>query len=210
MRKDYDQHVDHLSAYILAGGKSTRMGTDKAFLELQGQTLLTHTLDLARKVSHDVHIVGEKDKFAAFGAVIEDIYRNRGPLGGIHAALRNSGAELNLVLAVDLPLLEAGFLQFLISRARPETNIVTVPRTAEGLQPLCAVYRRIFADVAENALREGRNKIDRLFAEGETCVVEEQELLRAGFSPCMFRNLNTPEEIEQVRIERKHMNPAAG
>jgi molybdopterin-guanine dinucleotide biosynthesis protein A len=118
--------------------------------------------------------------------------------------VRNSTAELNLILAVDLPFLAAGFLHYLISRARLEKNIVTVPKAAGSLQPLCAVYRTSFADVAERALREGRNRIDLLFVEGETCVVTEPELLQAGFSPSMFRNLNTPEEIETARAEAQH------
>jgi molybdopterin-guanine dinucleotide biosynthesis protein A len=199
--KDYDQHVDEVSVHILAGGQSTRMGSDKAFLELQGQTLLRRALKLARTVSEEVHIVGDRAKFAAFGAVVEDRYRERGPLGGIHAALRNSTHELNLILAVDLPFLEARFLRYLISRARLERTMVTVPRAGGGLQPLCAVYHKHFADVAEHALREGRNKIDPLFAEGETRVLSEQELLRDGFSPRMFRNINTPEEFESARIK---------
>jgi molybdopterin-guanine dinucleotide biosynthesis protein A len=192
--------VDEVSVHILAGGKSTRMGSDKALLELQGQALLRRALALAQMVSKDVHIVGERVKFAAFGAVIEDRYRDCGPLGGIHAALRNSTNELNLILAVDLPFLQARFLRYLIARAWPERNIVTVPQAAGGLQPLCAAYRRVFADVAERALREGRNKIDLLFAEGETCVLTEQELLRDGFSSSMFRNINTPEEFESAQL----------
>jgi molybdenum cofactor guanylyltransferase len=77
--------------------------------------------------------------------------------------------------------------------------VVTVPRAGGGLQPLCAVYRRAFADVAERSLREGRNKIDRLFDEVETRVVGEEELSQAGFSGEMFRNLNTPEEWEEAK-----------
>jgi molybdopterin-guanine dinucleotide biosynthesis protein A len=200
--------VDEVSVHILAGGKSTRMGRDKAFLELQGQTLLRRALELAQTVSQDVHIVGERGKFAAFGAVIEDTYRDRGPLGGIHAALRNSTKELNVILAIDLPFLEARFLRYLISRAQPERNIVTVPQAAGGLQPLCAAYRRVFADGAERALREGQNKIDLLFAVEGTCVLSEQELLRDGFSASMFRNINTSEEFESARIKRLEAEPS--
>ena len=73
---------------------------------------------------------------------------------------------------------------------------VVVPRTGGCWQPLCAIYRREFASAAESALRAGRNKIDRLFAEVPTRAIEEQELQAAGFSPALFRNLNTPEELE--------------
>src|SRR6267378_5266072 len=77
-----------VTAFILAGGKSTRMGTDKAFAALDGRTLLARALDLARSVAPDVRVVGDAAKFAAFAPVVEDVFRDCGPLGGIHAALR--------------------------------------------------------------------------------------------------------------------------
>ncbi len=203
----YHQRVDQatafgVAAFVLAGGKSTRMGKDKAFLELGGRTLLAHALDLAGTVARDVRIVGEANKFAAFGSVVEDVYHERGPLGGIHAALASTTTELNLMLAVDLPFLQPEFLKYLISEARKTGALVTVPRAGGGLQPLCAVYRRAFAEVAERSLQEGRNKIDPLFAEVETRVLGEEDLSRAGFSEGMFRNLNTPEEWEEAKLER--------
>jgi len=73
-----------------------------------------------------------------------------------------------------------------------------VPRAAGGWQPLCAVYRRAFADVAEAELQHSTNKIDPLFAKVDVRVVEEVELKSAGFSPEMFRNLNTPEDLTEA------------
>ena len=75
-----------VTAFILAGGKSTRMGADKAFIEFEGRTLLARALDLARSVTSNVCIVGTREKFARFAPVVEDVFRDRGPLGGIHAA----------------------------------------------------------------------------------------------------------------------------
>ena len=195
----YDQRVTEgtefgVTAFVLAGGKSSRMGSDKAFLRLGDETLLSLALKAASAVTGDVRIVGDGQKFAAFGRVVEDVYRGQGPLGGIHAALSSSETELNLVLAVDLPFLEQEFLEYLLSRARESGAVVTVPRAGGGLHPLCAAYRRGFAEVAEQSLRGGKNKIDSLFSTVGTRVIEEEELVRAGFSAEMFRNLNTPEE----------------
>jgi molybdopterin-guanine dinucleotide biosynthesis protein A len=106
------------------------------------------------------------------------------------------------MLAVDLPFVDADFLQYLLSRARESTAIVTLPRAAGGLQPLCAVYRRPFAEIAEEALRNGRNKIDSLFAKAGTCVIEDDELVRAGFSSEMFHNLNTPDDLKKAQSSR--------
>lgn len=185
-----------LTAFILAGGKSTRMGADKAFVELDGLTLLARVLDVARSLTPDVRIVGEPARFAPFAPVVEDIFRNCGPLAGIHAALRSSQTDLNLILAVDLPFISSPLLRFLVARAKDSpTSSVTVPSTAEGWQPLCAVYRKQFAGAAEQALRAGRYKIDKLFHAVDTQSIQPEELEAAGFPRTVFRNLNTPQEL---------------
>jgi molybdopterin-guanine dinucleotide biosynthesis protein A len=187
-----------VSAFILAGGKSIRMGRDKAFVVLQGRTLLDRMLELARSVCADVRIVGDRGKFGAFAPVIEDIFSGCGPLGGIHAALRSSQRELNTIVAVDVPYLSAQFLEFLIAKGQASSAMVTIARTNDGWQPLCAVYRREFADRAEEALKLGRYRIDALFDRTSTLVIEEAELRDRGFSPDEFRNLNTPEELSDA------------
>lgn len=175
------------------------MGSDKAFIRLGEETLLSRALRIAGAVAGEVRIVGSAKKFASFGQVVEDVYRDRGPLGGIHAALSRSTAQWNLMLAVDLPFIGPEFLEYLLLRARESNATVAVPRAGGGLQPLCAAYQRKFAEVAEQSLRDGENKIDRLFAKVETCLLEEHELLRAGFAAEMFQNLNTPEELEEAK-----------
>ena len=193
------ERTNAVAAFVLVGGKSTRMGRDKAFLRLDGETLLVRALRLAGAVAGEVRIVGEAKKFGAYGRVVEDVYRDRGPLGGIHAALLSTTTELNLMLGVDLPFVQPRFLQYLVRQAQESGAVVTVARAGGGWQPLCAVYRREFADVAEQSLRQGRNKIDALFAQVKTRVIEEEELSREGFSAEMFRNLNTPEDWESAQ-----------
>ena len=106
------------------------------------------------------------------------------------------------MLAVDLPFVDADFLLYLLSRARESTAMVTLPRAAGRLQPLCAIYQRAFCEAAEESLRNGRNKIDSLFAKVGTCVIDDDELVHAGFSSEMFRNLNTPDDLEKAKSLR--------
>lgn len=179
------------------------MGADKAFLQLEGRSLLQRALELAGTAAAEVRVVGAKDKFAAFAPVVEDLYAGRGPLGGIHAGLSASRTEFNLILAVDLPFVEARFLAWLAEQAQAGTAVVTVPRAAGGLQPLCAVYRREFREPAERALAGGRNKIDTLFRETTVRIIEEDELARFAFPATMFDNLNTPQEWEQAGRRRQ-------
>jgi len=189
--------------FLLAGGKSSRMGmnTDKAFLDFGGQTLLDRALGVMGTVCDRVTIVGDPGKFAKYGStkygpVVADIFSGCGPLAGIHAALVHSPAELNLMLAVDMPFVSTELLAFLFAAATDEDNdaIVTVPRTTHGLQPLCAVYRRDFSTTAEQALRAGKYKIDAAFAGVSIRVIEEAELVAAGFSERSFFNVNTPQD----------------
>ncbi len=190
----YDRKMKLFAAFILAGGRSSRMGADKAFLELAGKPLILRAVEKAREAAADVKIVGDPRKFAAFGTVIEDVYPDRGPLGGIHAALTNSKAEWNLMLAVDLPFLPVQFLKYLLVRAESSGATVTVPSVGRYFHPLCAVYRKQFLSVTERSLSEGKNKIDQLFREVTLCTVSEDEMTANGFNSSIFRNLNTPEE----------------
>jgi molybdenum cofactor guanylyltransferase len=191
--------TDACAAFILAGGKSSRMGRDKAFVILEGRTLLQRALDLVRTVTPDVTIVGAASKFRQFGPVVEDIFPGCGPLAGIHAALRSSRSELNLILAVDVPFLPVELLGRLVARAESNSGMMAiVPRTGHGWQPLCAVYRREFADAAESAIRAGNYKIDAAFAKLRIQGVEEAELAEWGFSPQVFCNVNTPQELTEA------------
>lgn len=192
-----------LSGFVLAGGRSRRMGTDKAFLQLDGRTLLARVLDLLGALTPQVGIVGPAAKFTAYGLVIEDVYAGRGPLAGIHAALTSSTTELNLIMAVDLPLVTESLLRFLVEQARASDAVVTVPRIAGGYQPLCAVYRRAFAPLAQAALESGKNKIDALFAPATTRILEESELNRFAFGAALFENLNTPEDLRRALPEQR-------
>ena len=189
-----------MTAFVLAGGKSSRMGQDKAFLELHGKLLIDHAIEQA-KIADEVFIVGPKAMFSAFGRIVEDRYPEAGPLGGIHAALAHSRTELNLVLGVDMPFVTAGFLEYLCETARKNTALVTVPRQKERLQPLCAVYRKNFVETAETALKAGNHKVDALFATVQTSFVDlkQEPVVSMGLPPEMFDNINSPQDYERAK-----------
>lgn len=170
------------------------MGLDKAFLEFRGHTLLEGSLAVLGRVCPQVAIVGNRAQFSKYGSVVEDVYEGCGPLAGIHAALASSSAELNLMLAVDMPFVSGELLSYLLSAGEKSGAVVTVPRTGKGFQPLCAVYRREFAKVADLSLRAGKYKIDAAFAGQSLRVIEEAELQKAGFSEQNFFNVNTPDD----------------
>jgi molybdopterin-guanine dinucleotide biosynthesis protein A len=175
------------------------MGADKAFMDFGGRTLLDSAIGVMREVCPNLIIVGDPAKFATYGEAVPDRYRGCGPLAGIHAALLHSSAELNLVLAVDMPFVSRELLAFLLAGASETEDIVVVPRTAKGFQPLCAVYRRAFATAAEEALRAGKYKIDSVFSGVAVRFIEAEELARAGFSEREFFNVNTPGDLRTAQ-----------
>jgi molybdenum cofactor guanylyltransferase len=198
--------VQEVNAFIIAGGKSSRMkqglempSSDKAFLTLNGRFLIEHAIYQAR-VADDVYIVGPRDKFSAYGRVVADVFPDAGPLGGIHAALKRSRTDLNLILPVDMPFLRREFLSYLLDVALKNAATVTVPRMNGLLQPLCAVYRREFLSPAEEALQAGQHKIDVLFSAGETAFVDidTPEVKQLGFEAAMFDNINSPDDYHRA------------
>jgi molybdopterin-guanine dinucleotide biosynthesis protein A len=201
---EYSRHpaAPDVTAFVLTGGKSTRMGEDKALLRLpNGMTLLEHALATCGAVAGQVGIVGPRSRYFAYawaGEIVEDIFPDRGPLAGIHAALTITQTDWNIMLAVDVPSASASLLRWLLSEARKTGKLITVPDVG-GQQPLCAVYRKGFREIAESALQDNRNKINGSFPPADTRVIREQELAAAGFSPEMFANVNTPEDFAKFR-----------
>jgi molybdenum cofactor guanylyltransferase len=196
-----------LTGFVLAGGKSTRMGRDKAVLSLNGRTLLETALAAVRPVVNEVFILGPRQPYCTFAPVIADIFPGCGPLGGIHAALAQTKTEFNLMIAVDTPFLSAALLRYLAERALAARAVVTAPEINGYPQPLCAVYSRDFLPIAEQALKAGAYKIVALFPSDRTLVVGEAELTQVAFTAEMFENLNTPEDLERARRREPAKNP---
>src|ERR1700750_2450840 len=99
-----------IGTYVLAGGRSSRMGLDKALLPLAGRPLIEHAVRKLGRLSDDVHILGSRAELARFGSPVPDLHEGCGPLGGIEAALTHTCHELTLIFPVDMPFLPAALL----------------------------------------------------------------------------------------------------
>jgi len=174
------------------------MGSDKALLPIGRANLLQLIFDKARHLVPQPVIVGSRARYAQYGEVIEDVIRGCGPLSGIHAALSATQTDQNLILSVDMPLMTAEFLLWLLERTSANEELVIVPEADGRVQPLCAVYRRAAYQEVERALRIGEYKVDRLFSLLPTRSISETEWLAAGFPPHIFRNVNTPQDYDAV------------
>ena len=183
------------------------MGSDKALLPFGDENLLQIALRKANAVSQKPVIVGDRERYSSYGEVIEDRFPGCGPLGGIHAALCATQADLNVVLSVDMPLMTADFLIWLARLAAAGRELAFVPEVEGRQQPLCAIYRRAAKCVIEQALKMGDFKIDHVFPLIPTRYIKQEELFEAGFLPDIFRNVNTRDDYEAVRKARNQAPP---
>jgi molybdopterin-guanine dinucleotide biosynthesis protein A len=186
-----------VSAFVLCGGQSRRMGSDKALLTLGGKSLLERALSLAHRIAPKVAILGPRDRYAAMGErIVEDEFPGCGPLAGIHAALQATETDLNVILSVDMPFVPADFLAYLIERAQscPGAPAV-VPRVGGIVQGTCFACRRAFRSVCEQRLRQGFYRVEEAIEFVRPVHIEEEEIRSLGFGPGIFRNLNMPEDL---------------
>ncbi len=152
-----------VSGYVLAGGKSSRMGHDKALLELAGKTLLEHAVHKLRRVCGEVHVLGAQAALAAYAPLVPDLHPGCGPLGGMEAALQHARHEWSLILPVDVPflplrLLEAWIEATLVDAARVGTRISL--HVVNGRpQPAMLLLHRDVLEVISAGLERGDRKV---------------------------------------------------
>lgn len=201
-----------LSGVVLAGGRSTRLGRDKALLELEGRPLITRTLDVLAQLTGDLIIVTSlaSHLFPQSARVVADRYVDAGVLAGVHAGLLAARGELALVVACDMPFLNLDLLRYIISLARDAD--VVVPRWTD-VEPLHAVYRPATClGPIERALARGERRIVSFYRdevrEVRVRYVERAEITRFDPQGLSFFNVNGPEDWERARVLARLGNEA--
>ncbi len=199
-----------MRAFLLAGGRSRRMGRDKAHLDLAGQPLVIHMLTKLAALGLDARICGNRPDLAHFAPVLPDPdlaggETSAGPLAGILAALEASDSVLNLFLAVDMPAMPIEFLGWMIDRAELTQASVTIPFVTGRAQPLCGIYHRSLAPGVRRSIESGEHRVfpvllksaHRIDAFDVESIVAAgaMDSLPAGRPHEWFRNLNTPQEF---------------
>jgi len=188
------------SAAILAGGRSLRMGTNKALLEVGGKGMLDRTADVLRPLVDDLFLVADDSTpYAGLGLpVIPDVHPGRGPIGGIHAALRHAAHPLVLCVASDMPHIGRGVIELLLTSARPDDDAL-IPRIDGRPEPLLAVYGRNALPGFEQAICAGRLRVVDAIEGLRVRYIDEPELRSADPGLRSFVNVNTPKELAAAR-----------
>lgn len=189
---------EHVSLALLAGGRSRRMGRDKAFAEFAGQTLIERLRDLvAPGFAHVCVVTKETARYRDLGLpVIADVRPEDSPTVGVYSAVLASPTPRVLCLGVDLPFVTRGLLERLAALSEPYEAFV--PRDGSGLQPLCAVYGRQTLPALELMLDQDERRLDRVFERVRTGYLDVRRM-DLGDPNVLFVNVNTPADLAQAR-----------
>jgi FdhD protein len=201
-----------VTAAVLAGGRSMRMGVDKTLLPVDGETLLARVVEVVSNVcEHTFVVTNRPEQIAEAGLppdtpVLVDEVPNHGPLGGLVTALRETPDEWVLAIAADIPYLEPEVIRALWD-ARDGARVV-VAATESGIEPLLALYHRDCLPIARRVLASGRRRLVAIYAEVPVVELSLEALRAADPSLRSLVNVNTPEDLAEVR-ESESEEPAS-
>jgi molybdenum cofactor guanylyltransferase len=191
---------------ILAGGASSRMPGDKAFMVLSARRVMDIQLGVLEEVFEEILIVGNRERMErlkVYGServrVVEEPVKGKGPLGGIASGLELSRTDENFILACDMPFIKVGAVRHVLERLRGYQ--VSLPRTPGGLEPLHAAYRRDCLDAIRRQLEENNLKVSDFFSQVSVNYVPWEELARYDPTGRLLFNINSPEDMRRAAGE---------
>lgn len=190
-----------VTGIVLAGGRSLRLGRDKALLQLGGRPLIAIVADRLATVCREVIVAsGPTRRYADLGLpVVTDRFPGIGALAGIHAGLHAASHEVALVAGCDMPFLDPRLLRAFVEWV--EGFDVAILRQGEEVEPLHAAYRRTCLEPIEAAIRAGRRRIISFFEQVRVRYVLPEEVRRIDPDLRSFRNINTPEDWRAAQAE---------
>jgi len=189
-----------MAAIVLSGGENQRMGTDKAFLKIDGIPIIEHVLRALTSTFDEIIIVtNSPGLYAAYDAtVVTDAYNKRGPLTGIYSGLLKTTDEYNFVVACDMPFVNARLISYMMGLT--DGFDIVIPRIGSLLEPLHAVYNKGLLPVIESRIRRDNQQIRGIFGETQVRVryVTAAEIDLYDQGRRSFMNLNTPVEYKEA------------
>ncbi len=191
--------VPHITGIILAGGKSSRIGSDKGLLLLGKSLFIEHIINALYQYVDDIIIVSSNTNYDEFGVKrVEDIIKDSGPLAGLHTGLYYSNTDYNLVVSCDVPLINSSVIQTLIDGIDPKYEVVQLESQGETL-PLTAIYKKACLQTCQYLLNKGEKRLRFALEHMKTKTIA----LDAEFNDYV-KNINTTEQLMAIRDEFEH------
>ena len=189
----------NITGIILAGGKSSRMGTDKGFLLLKNKPFVQYSIDALTPLVSEIIIVSDNSDYDVFGFKrIADITKNAGPVAGICSGLEASTTDYNLILSCDIPLIKSQILEKLINNIDDTSQIIQVESKGKSM-PLIALYKKEVANTFNTFLQndERRLRVAINSCKSKNIVLDEEDTFTAI-------NVNTQTELKALEDAYKH------
>jgi molybdenum cofactor guanylyltransferase len=181
-----------ITGIILSGGQSTRMGTDKALLQIDGKTLLERAIEIFKPVCKKMVISSNNPEHEKYGyQIIPDEIKNCGPLSGIYSCLKKSDTDWNFIISVDAAFVTQDFVEFLISETGDFEAIIPVHKN--GKEPLVALYHKNCVSVIQEKIELKDFKMQHLLNELNTKFIDVDSWIIKY--PELFHNINRPEDL---------------
>jgi len=192
-----------MTGVILSGGRNSRMGENKAFLQVDGERLIDRTVRIFREIFGEVIIVttAPLDYLDQEATVVTDIFPGKRALGGIYTGLFYASSERAFVVACDMPYLNPAFIRYLVQRA--DGYDIVVPEVPEGFQPLHAVYSRRCLPVIRGLMERNRLKITGFYPDHRILKIPPAEFGPFGPDGRMFMNVNTPADLTSLNLRQE-------
>ena len=190
---------EHISGIILTGGKSSRMGRDKASILLNEKPFIQYVIEALKPLVDSISIVSSNPKHDTFGVQrVEDLIEDAGPLAGLYSGLSQSSTDLNLVLSCDIPYIKTKTLELLLNEDYFEYDIVQLSAKGKSM-PLIARYKKSCAPVCLELLNSGERRLRKLSEKCsvKTLTVEDNLVFQT-------QNINTIEDLKTILNEHPH------
>ena len=197
-----------ITGIILAGGKSKRMGLNKSFLKVGEVTMIERTTELMKSLFDRVILItNTPDEYKFLGIeMFEDIYKNVGPLAGIHSGLSHSNTDKNFIISCDMPFVDEGVIEFIINYKTNKS--ITITKADGFVQQLCGLYSKQDLQEIVEIIDDDKFEINN----SQKCGCKVLQLVQKldaeiidianeydGYEEGMFLNMNKPEDFELVR-----------
>lgn len=195
-----------ITPFILSGGKSRRMGTNKSFVNLAGRPLIEIVMGKVTDIfiRKPIIITNSPEEYEYLGyEMVSDIVKNKGPLGGIHAALTHSPTPYIFILACDMPFVEPWFIRYMAEKLAEED--ILIPHNGENVEPLHAIYSKRCLAAIETHLHDDHRCVQSFFQDVSITYINQQEMAKLKLPDSYFLNVNTLEDLVQAEANCQNL-----
>ena len=187
--------INNINGYILAGGKSSRIGIEKGLIPLNGKAIIQYIIEQLKPLVNKLVIVSNNIEYEKFGLkVIPDLIKDIGPAGGIYTALSHTDKNLNFIVSCDMPFIEKEYIEYIIKNS--DNSQITLPKRKEKIEPLFGVYSKDCLIRWAELIQQDIYKLQEIILQFKLKTINMEDHL--SFHDLLFMNINTKKDLENA------------